>query len=152
MAASDQFLAAMHKFAGLFMRNSMRNFLHFAKENGVSLPQIGALFRIRKGDCSVSDISAELRITNAAASQMLESLVRQEFIRRSEDPDDRRAKQIVLTEKGRKILLDSMQARQGWMQHLAHALTPQEQAQITSALTLLAEKTAALEKEHKLHA
>lgn len=147
MAGREQFLASLHEFSGMFMRNSMRNFLHFAKEQGVSMPQIGALFRIRKGGCSVSDISAELRITNAAASQMLEGLVQQQLIRRSEDPDDRRAKQIVLTEKGRKILQDGIQARQEWMRDLVDRFTPQEQQQITAALKLLVEKTTQLEKK-----
>ncbi len=124
MAASEQFLAAMHEWAGVFMRNSMRNFLLFSKEKGVSMPQIGALFRIRRGDCSVSDISGELNVTNAAASQMLESLVQQDFIHRSEDPNDRRAKQLVLTDKGRKLLLDGIHARQGWMHHLVQPADP----------------------------
>ena len=149
MAASEQFLAALHEWAGVFMRNSMRNFLLFSKEKGVSMPQIGALFRIRRGDCSVSDISGELTITNAAASQMLESLVQQEYVRRTEDPKDRRAKQLVLTDKGRKILLEGIQARQAWMHHLGHHLTPQEQMQVTSALNILVGKTKELEKENK---
>jgi DNA-binding MarR family transcriptional regulator len=152
MSASGQFLESLHEFSGMFMRNSMRNFLHFAKERGISMPQIGALFRIRKAPCTVSDISAELRITNAAASQMLEGLVQQELIRRSEDPDDRRAKQLVLTEKGRKILQDGIQARQGWMHHLVDQLTPQEQQQITAALKLLVEKTSQLEKKKGIDA
>ncbi len=146
MTASDLFLAAMQEWAGVFMRNSMRNFLLFSREKGVSMPQIGALFRIRRGDCSVSDISGELNITNAAASQMLETLVQQEFIRRTEDPNDRRAKKLVLTEKGRKLLLDGIRARQGWIIHVVDLLTPQEQAQITAALRLLAEKTGEYEK------
>ncbi len=148
MAASDQFLSLMHEWAGVFMRNSMRHFLLFAKEKGVSMPQIGALFRIRRGDCSVSDISGELSISNAAASQMLESLVQQDFVRRSEDPNDRRAKQIVLTDKGRKLLLEGIHARQAWMRHLVHNLTPQEQTQIASALKILVEKANQLEKKN----
>jgi DNA-binding MarR family transcriptional regulator len=149
MAASEQFLTALHEWGGVFMRNSMSHFLLFSKEKGVSMPQIGALFRIRRGDCSVSDISGELNVTNAAASQMLESLVQQDFVRRSEDPNDRRAKQIVLTEKGRKILLDGIHARQAWMHHLAQHLTPQEQTQIASALKILVEKANQLEKKNQ---
>ncbi len=146
MAASEQFLAAMHEWTGVFMRNSMRHFLLYSKEKGLSMPQIGALFRIRRGDCSVSDISGELNISNAAASQMLESLVQQDYVRRSEDPNDRRAKQLVLTEKGRKVLQDGIRARQGWMHDVVHLLSPQEQAQVAAALRLLTEKTGEIEK------
>jgi DNA-binding MarR family transcriptional regulator len=150
MTAVEEFQDALHEWIGVFMRNSMRNFLLFNKEKGVTMAQIGALFRIRKGDCSVSDISDELNVTNAAASQMLESLVQQGFIQRSEDPNDRRSKQIVLTEKGRKILVEGVQARQGWMRDLVHRLSPQERTQVSAALRLLAEKTVELEKERRI--
>jgi DNA-binding MarR family transcriptional regulator len=146
MTTSGQCQDAMHEWVAVFMRSSMRDFLRFSKERGVSMQQIGALFRIRRGKCSVSDISGELNITAAAASQMLDSLVQQDFITRSEDPSDRRAKQIVLTEKGRKILTEGIRARHGWMHQLVRLLSPQEQQQIAAALKLLAEKTAELEK------
>jgi DNA-binding MarR family transcriptional regulator len=149
MAASDQFLSALHEWTGVFMRNSMRHFLHFSKERGVSMPQIGALFQIRrKGVCSVSEISGELEITSAAASQMLESLVMEGLVRRSEDPNDRRAKQIVLTEKGRKTLQESIHSRQGWLTQLINQLTEQEQVQIASALKILTERASRLEQKN----
>jgi DNA-binding MarR family transcriptional regulator len=127
----------------------MRHFLHFSKERGVSMPQIGALFQIRrKGVCSVSEISGELEITSAAASQMLESLVKEGLVRRSEDPNDRRAKQIVLTEKGRKTLQESIHSRQGWLTQLINQLTEQEQVQIASALKILTERASRLEQKN----
>jgi len=146
MPASDQFLSVLHEWTGVFMRNSMHNFLLFSKEKGVSMPQIGALFQIRrKGVCSVSDIGDELGVTSAAASQMIENLVHLDLIRRSEDPQDRRAKQLVLTEKGRKILQESIHARQAWLSALVGLLTSQEQTQVTSALKILVEKADRLE-------
>jgi DNA-binding MarR family transcriptional regulator len=149
MTASEQCQNAMHEWVGVFMRSSMRDFLRFSRERGVSVQQIGALFRIRRGECSVSDISGELNVSAAAASQMLESLVQQDFIRRSEDPNDRRAKQIVLTEKGRKILAEGIRARQVWMHHLVRLLSPQEQLQVSAALKLLVDKSIALEKKDR---
>jgi DNA-binding MarR family transcriptional regulator len=149
MAGSDQFLDALHEWTGVSMRNSMHDFLRFSREKGVSLSQIGALFRIRRGGCNVSDISGELNITAAAASQMLDGLVQQDFIRRSEDPNDRRVRQIVLTEKGRKILLESIHARQRWMHRLVNLLNGQEQSQVASALTLLVEKAKQLEQKDR---
>jgi DNA-binding MarR family transcriptional regulator len=149
MAGSDQFLDALHEWTGVSMRNSMHDFLRFSREKGVSLSQIGALFRIRRGGCNVSDISGELNITAAAASQMLDGLVQQDFIRRSEDPNDRRVRQIVLTEKGRKILLESIHARQRWMHSLVNLLNGQEQSQVASALTLLVEKAKQLEQKDR---
>jgi DNA-binding MarR family transcriptional regulator len=153
MPASDQIQAVLHEWTGVFMRNSMHNFLLFSKEKGVSIPQIGALFQIRrKGVCSVSDIGDELGVTNAAASQMIENLVNLDLIRRSEDPQDRRVKQLVLTEKGRKVLQESIHARQAWLSGLSALLTSQEQIQVVSALKILVEKANKLEKTSQVDA
>ena len=130
----------------VFMHRSMRNFLLFTKENGLSMSQIGALFHIRrKGASGVSDVGDELGITSAAASQMLERLVQQELVLRSEDPHDRRLKHIVLTERGDQILHGSIQARQRWLRDLASLLDPAEQQQVVSALKILIEKAEQLE-------
>jgi DNA-binding MarR family transcriptional regulator len=147
MPTNDPFLAALHEWIGLFMRRSMRNFLLFSKERGFSMSQIGALFHLhRMGACDVSGIGEDLGVTDAAASQMLERLVQQGLVTRSENPADRRVKQIVLTEKGRQVLQESIHARQGWLEELARALSPEEQAQAEAALRILIEKAGQLEK------
>ena len=38
MAVSDQFESVLHEWIGVFMRNSMRHFLQFAKARKLSLP------------------------------------------------------------------------------------------------------------------
>jgi DNA-binding MarR family transcriptional regulator len=77
---------------------------------------------------------------------MLERLVQQELILRSEDPHDRRFKQIVLTDKGRRILQESLHARQGWLDDLAHTLSAGEKEQIVAALNILIDKANQLEQ------
>jgi DNA-binding MarR family transcriptional regulator len=147
MPEPDELLAVLHEWTGLFMRNSMHNFLAYARKKGVSMPQIGALFRIRRRrDCSVSDISAELGITNAAASQMLETLVHLGLVSRTENPQDRRVRQIELTEKGRRMLKESIRSRQQWLRRLADLLTEPERTHIASALNILIDKSALLEE------
>jgi len=136
---------SLHQWMRVIMRHSMHNFMRFAKENNFSMAQINALFRIsHKGACGVSDLGDELGITSAAASQLLEKLVQQGLVQRSEDPQDRRNKRIVLTEQGNRILQDSIQARQGWLNQLAALFTPAEQEQLHQALQLLIEKSKLL--------
>lgn len=128
------------------MRQSMRHLLLYSRESGLSMSQMGALLLVyRKGVNGVSEIGDHLGITSAAASQMLERLVQQGIVLRSEDPHDRRVKQIALTEKGSRILQESIQARQNWVHDLARLLTPTEQKQVTAALNLLVEKSGRLE-------
>jgi len=142
MPNEDPFIDTIQEWIEVFMRRSMRDFIRFSRESGLSMSQIGALFHLhRRGSSAVSDLGEHLGVTNAAASQMLERLVQQELILRSEDPNDRRAKQIVLTEKGHRILRDGIHTRQGWLVDLANDLSPGEKEQIIAALKILLEKT-----------
>ena len=146
MPENDPVILTLREWIEVFMRRSMQNFILYSKESGLSMPQIGALFRIlHKGSSGVTDLGDELGVSSAAASQMLERLVQQGLILRSENPHDRREKQIVLSDKGRKILQESTHARQGWLDDLALILTPSEKEQVTAALHILIEKTSQLE-------
>jgi DNA-binding MarR family transcriptional regulator len=150
MQSTDPFVNTLREWIEVFMRRSMQNFLLFSKESGLSMSQIGALFRIHKGTGGVSDLGDELGVTSAAASQLLERLVQQDLILRSEDPRDRRVKQIVLTDKGRRTLEQSLNARQGWLVNLASTLSPAEKEQVAAALKLLIDKANQLEEYSKL--
>jgi DNA-binding MarR family transcriptional regulator len=148
MAANEQFQAVLREWFELVIRRSMRNLFHFARERGVSISQIGALFQIRhRGVCSVSDLSTEMGVSSAAASQMLETLVQQDFVRRTEDPKDRRAKQIVITEKGRRLLQESIRARQDWLVQLAGSFSSPEQERVAAALKMIIERIQELNPE-----
>ncbi|MCL4559119.1 MAG: MarR family transcriptional regulator [Chloroflexi bacterium] len=132
------------------MRRSMRNFLLYAKEKGFSMSQIGALFHIYRGSGGVTDIGDDLGVTSAAASQMLERLVQQGFILRSESPQDRRVKQIILTDKGRQIIRESMVAREGWLEGLETTLSEAEKEKITGAIKLLIDKATQLDERQPI--
>ncbi len=128
------------------MHQSMNNFILYSKESGISMPQIGALFQIhRRGISGVTNIASEIGITSAGASQMLDHLVKLGLIARSEDPHDRRGKQIVLTEKGYQILQESMWARQNWIPALANRMTSREKEQVIAALDILNDKVNQLD-------
>jgi DNA-binding MarR family transcriptional regulator len=141
MKPSDPFISIVHDCTELIMRRSMRHFFQYAKGIGLSMPQIGTLFHLTRGGTSgISNISDDLGVSNAATSQMLDRLVQQELILRSEDPNDRRVKKIVLTEKGQRILEELIQVRQAWVEELAVALAPEEKEQIVTAFKILIAK------------
>ncbi len=89
------------------------------------------------GKSGVSEMGGEMGVTNAAASQAIDRLVQLGLIARSEDPDDRRAKQLVLTEKGCDLIKSAIEARGRWVEGLTTALNGEQQEMIISALTLL---------------
>ena len=146
MSNTDPFISSFQQWIEIFMHRSLRRFIHFARENGLSMSMIGTLFHLSKKGCAgVTDLGDHLGVTSAASSQMLERLVQQELILRTEDPSDRRVKQIVLTEKGHHVLDEGVRARQGWLDDLVEILTQEEKELITGALDLMINKANQLE-------
>jgi len=146
MPETEPLVATLQEAFNLFRRRLMGNLFVYAKDNGLSMPQFGAMFHIfHTGGCGVSDIGNDLGVTNSAASQMLDRLVQIKLITRSEDPADRRGKLLVLTDKGRDILLKGNLANQMWLEDLAHSMTPEEQDQVRLAVGILVDKARQLE-------
>lgn len=145
MQTAEAFVALLQEWTEASARISMRNFLRYARENGFSMPQLGALYHISRKGSSVSGLGEHLGVTSAAASQMLEHLVQQGLISRIEDPSDRRVKKLTITEKGQETLRESVQARAVWLEKLANSLTESEKEQVCPALTILVSKVKQLE-------
>lgn len=138
---SDPFVDTLKEWFEVSTHHSMRNFIHYARSSGLSMSHFGALFHIQhRGISGVTELGDHLGVTSAASSQMLERLVQQELILRSEDPDDRRVKQIVLTDKGSRVLEEGIRARQGWLDDLAKTLSDDEKETIMGALEILIDK------------
>jgi len=148
MGSGSPLKSALQEWAAVSMRRSMRRLARHAKASGLSMPQLGTLLHIQgKGAMAVSDIGSHMGVTDAAASQMLDRLVAQGLVARSEDPDDRRVRQIVLTPEGSRRVKEGLQVRMSWLDGLSDLLSPSEQEQVVSALKLLIEKAALLDAE-----
>lgn len=127
------------------MHRSMRDFIRFAKARELSMTQLGALLNIyHAGTCGVSDIGDVLGVTSAASSQMLERLVRQGLVTRSEDPNDRRVKNVVLTEEGKYLIQESFHARLAWLDDLAQTLSQDQKDRVYAAFQTLVDKAKQL--------
>lgn len=141
-----KYFEVFEKAMGQIMQRSMRSFWQYTKEQGLSMTQMVALRHIHYNqDCNISQISEELGVTTAASSQLLDRLVQQGLIARRENPNDRRHKQLVLTERGRQILTESTVARQQWLYQLVDRLSVEEMEQIIQALELITERMKEIE-------
>jgi DNA-binding MarR family transcriptional regulator len=150
MTDRDPLVSALEQWIEVFMRRSMRNFIQYARESGLSMSQLGALLHInRMGTSGVTNLGDHLGVTSAAASQMLERLVQQGLILRSEDPHDRRVKQVVLTEEGCRMLEESIRARQSWLGDLANVFSESEKEPVITALNLLIDRAVQLEQTNE---
>jgi len=140
VTASDSLERALREWAHVFMRRSVHEFIRAMKDAGLSPSQLSTLMRLHyHGPCPISEVGDDLGVTTAAARPMVERLVQQGLIERSEDPEDRRVRPIRLTPQGKALVGRGIEARLAWMQGLQDALAPKEQAQASRILGRLTE-------------
>lgn len=140
MSPTKVLTEVIREWSEVFMHRSMRDFRRFMDATGLSFSQINILMRLfHGGSAGVSEIGEQLGVTNAAASQAVDRLVGMGLIERTEDPDDRRAKRLALSQKGCVLIEQGIEARSKWTEGLTDTLTPEQQNMIISALTLLAQ-------------
>jgi DNA-binding MarR family transcriptional regulator len=148
MTSSSKIIQTIRQFTDIAMHHSMRERSHFAKAIGLSMPQFGILMQLHyRGNCGISDISDRFDITNAAASQLVDKLVQSGLIQREEDPNDRRAKLLNLTNKGKELIRQGIEERYRWVNQLAEKLTAEERAKVSDALNIMTEAARELEAE-----
>lgn len=148
MTKQVQFTQSIRAWMDVFMHRSMRGWGRFAKSTGLSMPQFSVMMQLHyRGACGMSRISEGYDITPAAASQLVDKLVQSGWIQRVEDPNDRRAKLLNLTEKGRKLIQRGMEERYRWVNELTEKLTSEEQIQISAALDIMTRAASDLEAE-----
>ena len=148
MSETTSFLKIVQQWMDTFMHRSMRNWSQFVKSTGLTMPQFSILMQLyHKGACGMSELSEGFGITPAAASQLVEKLVQADLIARTEDPTDRRAKQVGLTSQGKQLLEHGIAERYRWMDALDENLSSEEQKIVAEALIVL--NKAAKELEEK---
>lgn len=73
-------------------------------EASVSLPQVLLLSHVERGVTSPSQLADATHVSLPAVSQMIERLVQQGLLARTEDETDRRRKSIAITSPARALL------------------------------------------------
>jgi len=140
MSTTNQLSDVVREWAKVFMNRALSDFKRFMEDTGLSFSHVNILMRLFHGGISgVSEIGERMGITNAAASQTVDRLVHMGLIIRKEDPDDRRAKRLELTQVGRDMIEKGVDTRSHWIERLTDTLSAEEQDLITSALTILTE-------------
>ncbi len=138
MDEKAQFFQILRDWMDAFMHRSMSGWHHFTRTAGLSMPQLSILMQLHyKGPCGMSEISERFDITAAAASQLVDKLVIAGYLKRAEDPHDRRAKQLTLSASGAELIKLGIEERYRWMDHLAEMLSETDQQKVSEALLLL---------------
>jgi DNA-binding MarR family transcriptional regulator len=148
MTDTLQFSGALRGWMDTFTHRSMRDWSHYIKASGFSMPQFFLLMHLHhRAHCAISDLSEHMEISNAAASQLVEKLVQASLIERVEDPIDRRAKQISLSPAGQEMVEKGIAERSRWIDDLAANLNAEQRHKVAQALVILTEAAKELEIE-----
>ena len=148
MTDSIQFTHTLRAWTDMFMTRSMKGLGHYLRARGFSMQQFFMLMQLHsRGHCGISDLSERMEISNAATSQQVDKLFQLGFIDRTEDPNDRRAKQITLSPKGRELIDAGINERYRWIEELSANLSAEERDTVGVALEILTEAARKLETQ-----
>jgi len=106
---------------------------------GLSMSQIGVLGMLchHQGVFGIREIGERLRVSSAAASQLVDRLAQAGFVERAVDPMDRRTRRISITDRGRSLFEGRLNDTPRWIKELATALSDDEQTVVMEALSIL---------------
>ena len=147
MPSSPELTETIRQLIDVITTRSMRERAHFVKASGLSMPQFGILMHLYySNNCGISHLGEHMDISAPAASQLVDRLVQHGLVERTEDPNDRRAKQLTLTPKGRELIETGLTARTRWVDELVRSLKPEDYDQVAATLSKLTEAVRDLEQ------
>ena len=116
------------------------------------MPQFSILMQLHyQGESGISDVSERMDISAAAASQLVEKLVISKLIERAEDPNDRRAKQIKLSPKGKEMIVNGIEERYRWVEDMVDGINVEDRQKVGDALTILTEVAKSIRDAGQKH-
>jgi DNA-binding MarR family transcriptional regulator len=102
---------------------------------GITLPQVLLLSHAeRRGTASASELAEAVHTSLPAASQMIDRLVQQGLLSRTEDPADRRRKSVATTASARAVLRKLAAARSAEYELGLATVPPKLLAQLTDLI------------------
>ncbi len=119
----------------LLNRRSAGDALALMNEAGLTMGQMVTLFVLDLvGEHTVGELARKAHLSPAAASHMIDQLVRAGLVGRREDPRDRRTKKIAITRRGRAFIRRLDSARRRELSDVAARFRPQTARKLAEAL------------------
>lgn len=108
----------------------------------ISPGQYSVLAAIMDGPKTVGQLAAREQIQAPSMTRIVNALAEDAFVRREENPDDKRQVRVRITDAGSAALLRARSKRTEWLARRVAALTPQERATLHEAALILQEMSA----------
>ena len=121
------------------------NQLRVIEESGLSMTQCKALLELgglgqSAETWQVSDLAEVFGASVPSMSRAVDALVKEGLATRVEDPDDRRARQVRITAKGKELVETLVTVRQTGMQAFAATLSAAQRRKLDAAVDALMER------------
>ncbi|MEA4811285.1 MAG: MarR family transcriptional regulator [Anaerolineaceae bacterium] len=138
----------LHSWAENAMRQSMWAFFKFNQTRSLSSSQVNSLFYInRSGKATVNDLAKRWGVSKAAASQIVEKMVDQGWLERTENPLDRRSRDLSLTAEGKALVKEAHIERHSWIDEFIKGLDDTDLEKVIPALEILNSKMMIFNEE-----
>jgi DNA-binding MarR family transcriptional regulator len=121
-------------------------------ETGLGLVQLKVLMTLAGADDeppTLSSVADKLGLSLPSASRSVDWLVKREYVVRTEDRDDRRARRLELTASGRDLTHRLLAARLEGLGQFAASLSEEERERLAAALELLLEREEIADVYHR---
>ena len=122
----------------------IRSFAAFERSeifcSGVTMSQCSTILGIGKnGTMTMHALSEWMSLATSTMTRIVDNLVRDGYIARTQDPQDRRVVQVSLTEEGEKLFEAIMQIYHGYHRKIVENIPAGELHQVVESLTMLIE-------------
>ena len=114
----------------------------------LTVPQVKSLFFITDhGSTNFKRLAAALKVTQSNLTGVIDRLVEQNMVSRTENPDDRRMVLLQVTDKGEALVSDLRERRISHLSQALSDLSPEDLDFIVRGLSLLARVTETQNQE-----
>jgi DNA-binding MarR family transcriptional regulator len=146
VSAEEQETAArLTALLGHLFRYDRGNLLRVIEESGLSMTQCKALLELgglgREAEQrQVSDLAETFGVSVPSMSRAVDALVKAGLATRVEDPEDRRARRVEITAKGKHLVETMVLVRQAGMKSFAASLSTAQRRKLDAAVDSLMER------------
>jgi DNA-binding MarR family transcriptional regulator len=135
-------LTALFRHLFLYDRG---NQLRVIEESGLSMTQCKALFELgglggEAETWQVGDLAEVFGVSVPSMSRAVDALVRADLATRVEDPNDRRARQVRITAKGKELVDTLLTLRQTGIEAFAATLSAAQRRKLDAAVDSLMDR------------
>ncbi|MFC0212197.1 MarR family winged helix-turn-helix transcriptional regulator [Paenibacillus chartarius] len=112
-------------------------------ESTITAPQMYTLYYIStREQCRLSELAEKLEVKPSAVTVMIDRLEKAGFVTRVDDPADRRAILVKITDPGKEVMDRAIEVRNHIVGSYLSRLKPEEAELITTLLEKMVTKTS----------